>query len=116
VENSLRWVAARFAQRAVEDFFEARQHREFVIDATMAIEFLAKAVVARDDVTNLYKLDKGQELTTAQRLVLNPALGPASEQPVGTDRDEALAWDLSGGGVHDADVVAGDEHNDGGFR
>ncbi|MDP1793669.1 MAG: hypothetical protein Q8K63_05980 [Acidimicrobiales bacterium] len=92
VENSLRWVAARFAQRAVEDFFEGSQHREFVIDATTAIEFLAKAIVARHDVTRLYELDDGEELTTAQCLVLNPALGPDSERPVGIDREEALIW------------------------
>ncbi len=92
VENSLRWVASRFAQRAVVDFFEGSQHREFVIDAAMAVEFLAKAVVARHDVTDLYELDGDEELTHAQRLVLNPALGPGSERLVGSDRVDALTW------------------------
>lgn len=97
VENSLRWVAARFAQRAVGDFFEGSQDREFVIDAAMAVEFAAKSVVCRHDVTDLYELVDGAELTPAQRLVLNPRLGADCDRPIGSVRDDAMAWLLEEG-------------------
>jgi hypothetical protein len=97
VEASLCWVAARFAQRAVEDFFEGSQHREFVIDAAAAVEFAAKAVVARHDVNELYELRKGTELTDAQRLVLNPSLGPDDARPIGEAREAAMQWLLQNG-------------------
>ena len=97
VENSLRWVAARFAQRAVEDFFEGSQDREFVIDAATAVEFTAKCVVSRHDVTDLYELIDEAELTPAQRLVLNPRLGTDGDRPIGSVRDDAMAWLLQEG-------------------
>ena len=97
VEASLCWVTARFGQRAVTDYFDGGQHREFVIDAAAAVEFAAKAVVARHDADGLYELDDGAELTRAQRLVLNPALGPDKDRPIGSDREDALIWLLQEG-------------------
>lgn len=94
VEASLRWVSARFAQRAVEDFFERSQDREFVIDAVTAVEFAAKAVVARCDVSRLFKLNKNSVLNDAQLLVLKPVAG-TDDAPTEQLREEALASLLS---------------------
>lgn len=97
VQQSLAWVAARFAQRAVEDFFDGGQHREFVIDSLSAIEFAAKAVVASNDVNDLFSLDEDVKLTEAQRMVLDPKLSTDKDRPVGEARAEAMNWLLHKG-------------------
>jgi len=71
IESSLRWVSARFAQRALTDFFDGGQQREFVIDAAAAAEFTAKTIVARHDVTALFDPDH-RNFSPAQLHLLDP--------------------------------------------
>lgn len=89
IQSSLQWVAARFAQRAVEYFYESSAHREFVIDAAATVEFAAKAVIARHQVTVLFDVKGQPSLSSDQLFVLDPA-GSNQARPSAPAWDEAL--------------------------
>jgi hypothetical protein len=81
IESSLRWVAGRFAERAVEDFFASSARREFLINAAASVEFAAKGVIARHDVPALYVVKDAPPLSDDERYVLTPGSYPDSDRP-----------------------------------
>lgn len=80
-------VVPRFSQRAVEGYF-AGLAREFTIDAATAVEFAAKAVVARHDVKRLYR--DPTKLGPDHLGLLDPSARPGDAQILGSARSQAL--------------------------
>lgn len=101
VESSLRWVAGRFAERAVEDFFAGSARREFVIDAASAVEFAAKGVVARHDASKLHDVKDAPPLSDDERYVVAPGRYSDHDRP-GVDR-----WASALEGLLDRATIAG---------
>lgn len=83
-------MAARFAQRAVSDFFAGSARREFLIDAATAVEFMAKAVIAQHDPVALFT-SGSSPLSKDELALLDPPPDHERTPDVDADREAALA-------------------------
>jgi hypothetical protein len=101
VESSLRRVAGRFAERAVEDFFAGSERREFVIDAASSVEFAAKGLIARHAAPKLYDVKDSPPLSDDELYVIAPDRYPDRERP-GVDQ-----WTSAFNGLLRRTMIAG---------